>query len=129
VAPCGANINLYIVVLEEFIVGRVIKAMNSSWHPECFRCELCGRELADIGFLRNAGRFAYFYNVYVTLYLFCSALCRECNAKEKAAGMGRYVCHKCHAIIEEGHIKFRGDSYHPYHFNCKRCGYGLCQVL
>ncbi|EYC28313.1 hypothetical protein Y032_0008g88 [Ancylostoma ceylanicum] len=98
-APCCGKCN-------EFIVGRVIKAMNASWHPDCFRCELCSKALADIGFLRNAGR----------------ALCRECNEREKAAGSGRYVCHRCHAMIEEGqHIKFRGDSFHPYHFKCKRC--------
>jgi hypothetical protein len=90
---------------DEFIVGRVIKAMNSNWHPECFTCERCNKQLADVGFLRNAGR----------------ALCRECNEIEKAAGQGRYVCHRCHAIIEEGHIKFKGDSYHPYHFKCFRC--------
>uniref|UniRef100_A0AC34GTA9 LIM zinc-binding domain-containing protein n=1 Tax=Panagrolaimus sp. ES5 TaxID=591445 RepID=A0AC34GTA9_9BILA len=98
-APCCGKCN-------EFIVGRVIKAMNASWHPDCFTCELCDKKLADIGFLRNLGR----------------ALCRECNEKEKAAGAGKYVCHKCHAIIEEGHIKYQGDSFHPYHFNCKRCG-------
>lgn len=28
-------------------------------------------------------------------FMFCRALCRECNAKEKAKGMGKYVCHKC----------------------------------
>lgn len=97
-APCCGKCN-------EFIVGRVIKAMNSNWHPECFTCERCNKQLADVGFLRNAGR----------------ALCRECNDIEKAAGLGRYVCHRCHAIIEEGHIKFKGDSYHPYHFKCRRC--------
>ncbi|KAL3072653.1 hypothetical protein niasHS_017627 [Heterodera schachtii] len=98
-APCCNKCN-------EFIIGRVIKAMNANWHPECFTCELCNKQLADIGFLRNAGR----------------ALCRECNEAEKAAGTGKYVCHKCRAIIEDGnHIKFRGDSYHPYHFKCKRC--------
>ncbi|KAI6173970.1 UNC-97-like protein [Aphelenchoides besseyi] len=93
--------------INEFIVGRVIKAMNANWHPECFTCERCSKQLADIGFLRNAGR----------------ALCRECNEIEKAAGMGRYVCHKCNTLIEGegGHIKFKGDSYHPYHFSCKRC--------
>lgn len=32
----------------EFIIGRVIKAMNNSWHPECFRCDLCQEVLADI---------------------------------------------------------------------------------
>lgn len=40
----------------EFIIGRVIKAMNNNWHPECFRCELCDVVLADLGFVKNAGR-------------------------------------------------------------------------
>uniref|UniRef100_A0A0R3RFP0 LIM domain-containing protein n=1 Tax=Elaeophora elaphi TaxID=1147741 RepID=A0A0R3RFP0_9BILA len=102
-APCCNKCN-------EFIVGRVIKAMNANWHPQCFRCELCSKELADIGFLRNCGR----------------ALCRECNEREKEAGRGRYVCHKCKGIIEDGgHIKYHGDSFHPYHFKCKRCGVEL----
>jgi hypothetical protein len=30
------------------------------------------------------------------------ALCHECNAKEKAAAIGKYICFKCHAIIDEG---------------------------
>ncbi|XP_048745158.1 LIM and senescent cell antigen-like-containing domain protein 1 isoform X1 [Ostrea edulis] len=98
-APCCGK-------CREFIVGRVIKAMNNSWHPDCFLCEICVAPLADEGFVKNAGR----------------ALCRECNAKEKAKGMGKYVCHKCHSIIDSGHIKFRGEAYHPYHFNCSSCG-------
>ncbi|XP_064638177.1 LIM and senescent cell antigen-like-containing domain protein 1 isoform X3 [Lineus longissimus] len=101
-APCCGK-------CREFIVGRVIKAMNNNWHPDCFRCELCTGPLADAGFVKNAGR----------------ALCRECNAKEKASGTGKYVCHKCHAIIEEGHLKFKGEVYHPYHFNCTSCGIEL----
>ncbi len=40
----------------EFIIGRVIKAMNSSWHPDCFCCDLCQAVLADVGFVKNAGR-------------------------------------------------------------------------
>jgi hypothetical protein len=28
-------------------------------------------------------------------------------------------------IIEEGPLKFRGEYYHPYHFNCKNCGVEL----
>lgn len=31
--------------------------MNNSWHPECFRCDLCQEVLADIGFVKNAGRY------------------------------------------------------------------------
>jgi len=89
----------------EFIDGRVIKALNMSWHPKCFQCQLCKAILADSGFMKNAGR----------------ALCRECNVKEKALGMGKYLCHKCHQVIDEGHIKYKGDAYHPYHFNCHSC--------
>jgi len=24
-------------------------------------------------------------------------------------------------MIEEGHIKYKGEAYHPYHFNCSSC--------
>ena len=43
----------------------IFKAMGSTWHPECFCCEMCHKELADLGFIKNQGR----------------ALCHECNAK------------------------------------------------
>lgn len=66
-------------ISDEFIIGRVIKAMNANWHPKCFLCELCRKELADMGFVRNQGR----------------ALCHDCNNKEKAVGSGKYVCYKC----------------------------------
>ena len=42
-----------------------VQAMGSTWHPECFCCEMCNKELADLGFIKNQGR----------------ALCHECNAK------------------------------------------------
>nr|XP_023017260.1 LIM and senescent cell antigen-like-containing domain protein 1 isoform X1 [Leptinotarsa decemlineata]XP_023017261.1 LIM and senescent cell antigen-like-containing domain protein 1 isoform X1 [Leptinotarsa decemlineata] len=93
----------------EFIIGRVIKAMNASWHPHCFKCEMCSMELADTGFIKNGGR----------------ALCHECNAKVKARGLGKYICHKCHAIIDDQPLKFRGEVYHAYHFNCTACGVEL----
>ncbi|NXF76038.1 LIMS2 protein, partial [Sclerurus mexicanus] len=90
----------------EFIIGRVIKAMNNNWHPECFRCELCNVTLADLGFVKNAGRH----------------LCRPCHNREKAKGLGKYICQKCHLIIDEQPLMFRNDSYHPDHFNCTHCG-------
>lgn len=43
----------------EFIIGRVIKAMNNSWHPDCFCCDICHKVLADIGFVKNAGRWVF----------------------------------------------------------------------
>jgi len=93
----------------EYIIGRVIKAMNGSWHADCFKCELCGCALADAGFVKNAGR----------------ALCKRCNAEEKSKG-GRFMCHKCHTYIEEGkHIIYMGDPVHPWHYNCYECGVEL----
>lgn len=72
--------------------GRVIKALNNNWHPLCFRCEACQIPLADQGFIKNAGR----------------ALCHECNAREKAAAIGKYICFKCHTIVDEGApLKFK----------------------
>jgi hypothetical protein len=76
---CHLKLFYTVSLTGEFVIGRVIKAMNANWHPRCFRCEMCDKELADLGFIRNQGR----------------ALCHECNAKAKAVGLGKYVCHKC----------------------------------
>ena len=40
----------------------------------------------------------------------------------KAAGLGKYMCQKCHSVVDEEPLRFRGEVYHPYHFNCKGCG-------
>ncbi|CAI2738427.1 unnamed protein product [Dicrocoelium dendriticum] len=40
-----------------FISGRVIKAMNCNWHPECFRCQSCDGCLTDEGFVKLHGRY------------------------------------------------------------------------
>ncbi|XP_072542544.1 LIM and senescent cell antigen-like-containing domain protein 1 isoform X2 [Salminus brasiliensis] len=90
----------------EFIIGRVIKAMNNSWHPDCFCCDICQTVLADVGFARNAGRH----------------LCRPCHNRERACSIGKYVCQKCHAVIDEQPLIFKNDPYHPDHFNCNNCG-------
>ncbi|KAF7253304.1 LIM and senescent cell antigen-like-containing domain protein 2 [Varanus komodoensis] len=49
-------------------------------------------------------------------------LCRTCHNREKAKGLGKYICQKCHLIIDEQPLMFRNDSYHPDHFNCTHCG-------
>lgn len=67
----------------EFVIGRVIKAMNSNWHPQCFRCEECNCELADQGFIKCQGR----------------ALCHTCNARVKAGVLGKYICHQCQYVF------------------------------
>ncbi len=30
-----------------------LQAMQATWHPECFTCEMCHKELADLGFIKN----------------------------------------------------------------------------
>ena len=101
-APCCGK-------CRQFIIGRVIKALNNSWHPNCFNCQLCQRPLADQGFIKNNGR----------------ALCHDCNVLEKAAAVGRYVCQKCKDFIDEQPLKIKGEPYHAYHFNCRNCGVEL----
>lgn len=90
----------------EFIIGRVIKAMQSSWHPDCFRCYNCDVSLADTGFIKNAAR----------------AFCRECNVKEKLKGNDKPICNKCSQVIDDELLRYKGESYHYFHFNCKSCG-------
>uniref|UniRef100_A0AAR2IS75 LIM domain-containing protein n=1 Tax=Pygocentrus nattereri TaxID=42514 RepID=A0AAR2IS75_PYGNA len=96
----------FILITGEFIIGRVIKAMNNSWHPNCFCCDICQAVLADVGFAKNAGRH----------------LCRPCHNRERACSLGKYICQKCHAIIDEQPLVFKSDPYHPDHFSCSNCG-------
>ena len=38
----------------------------STWHPQCFTCEMCHKELADLGFIKNQGRPDSQYSVVET---------------------------------------------------------------
>ncbi len=41
----------------EFVLGRVIRALGASWHPACFRCSVCERSLCDLDkFVKNNNR-------------------------------------------------------------------------
>ena len=35
------------------------------------------------------------------------------------------MCQKCHSIIDGEPLRFRGEVYHPYHFNCTGCSQEL----
>jgi hypothetical protein len=67
--------------LEQAIVGRVIRALQKCFHPDCFRCQLCHALLLEIGFSKNNGR----------------ALCRDCHTKEKAKdpNLAQRICSTC----------------------------------
>ncbi|TRY91700.1 hypothetical protein DNTS_003340 [Danionella cerebrum] len=90
----------------EFVVGRVIKAMNGSWHPNCFCCDGCQVVLADTGFVRSGSRH----------------LCRPCHVRERAQAQGKFICQRCQMVIEGAPLVYRSDPYHPDHFSCSHCG-------
>lgn len=52
----------------------------------------------------------------------CRHLCRPCHNREKAKGLGKYICQRCHLVIDEQPLMFRNDAYHPDHFSCTHCG-------
>lgn len=106
-APCCSRCN-------KFIIGRRIKALNKSWHPNCLLCDQCQIPLADMGFVKNKDR----------------ALCHTCNLKEKAVEpIKKYTCHKCNQFIDEKvdgePLRYNYETYHAYHFNCTSCGIEL----
>ncbi|XP_065194282.1 LIM and senescent cell antigen-like-containing domain protein 1 [Sycon ciliatum] len=87
----------------KFVIGRVIKALGQSWHPDCFRCINCDKSLADVGFVKMYGR----------------PYCKPCHAELKDSG--KHICQKCNLPIHGDHITYKYNIVHPHHFNCKQC--------
>jgi len=56
------------------------------------------------------------------------AVCHDCNARLKAESLDKYMCFKCHSIIDGEPLRWRGDTYHPYHFNCSNCDVELTHM-
>ncbi|XP_077868739.1 LIM and senescent cell antigen-like-containing domain protein 2, partial [Saccoglossus kowalevskii] len=88
----------------EFVIGRVIRAMNMSWHPDCFMCQLCGTILSDTGFVksRNSDELTSdAREVRGELY------CLRCHDK-----MGIPICGACRRPIEERVVHALGKTWH-----------------
>lgn len=58
-------------------------------------------------------------NISLTSY---RHLCRPCHNREKAKGLGKFICQRCHLAIDEQPLMFKNDPYHPDHFSCSHCG-------
>ncbi|CAH8664400.1 unnamed protein product [Schistosoma bovis] len=90
----------------EFIMSKVVKAMNRSWHPECLVCDECGIQIVSKGFQRHKTRI----------------LCKDCWSVICQELVGYHICQTCNEPIElNKHIKFMGDFHHPHHFHCYDC--------
>ncbi|TPP62065.1 LIM and senescent cell antigen -containing domain protein 1 [Fasciola gigantica] len=90
----------------EFIMARVIKAMGRSWHPQCLVCDRCGTQLGSTGLQKIRGR----------------PYCRSCFVEVAQHQMGQQICQACRCPISPNElIRFKGDPYHPHHFQCALC--------
>lgn len=91
----------------EFVFGEVIKALNRDWHDTCFTCETpnCHNNLQTEGFIEFNSRL----------------LCMLCYHKELSNKQNLDICQTCLKVIQGKPLRFRGDPYHPYHFNCSQC--------
>ena len=92
---------------KDFIRGKVIKAINGNFHPDCFNCAICAANLTDQGFIKNG-----------TL-----ALCHRCNSSIKSGACPKAICSECSSLIEESELlRHKEATYHAYHFSCSGCG-------
>ncbi|KAF9051583.1 hypothetical protein BJ165DRAFT_1449854 [Panaeolus papilionaceus] len=89
------------------IVGRLVSAMGSRWHPSCFRCTVCNELLEHVSSYEHEGR------------PYCHLDYHENFAPR---------CYSCKtAIIEEQFISLDDPAlgkrtYHTQHFYCAECG-------
>lgn len=106
-APCCAKCNQY-------IIGRFLRVLGKCWHANCFLCANCSCPLSDQGFVKDQNG---------------KALCHTCNILKKSVTRNKYICYKCKAFIEPDQdgqaLRFKGETYHSYHFNCHSCGIEL----
>lgn len=95
---------------KQFIKGKVIKALSTTYHPDCFNCGLCNLNLADQGFIKNGNL----------------AVCHQCNTSLKTGTCGKHICMECSNLVDDDELlRFKDRAYHAYHFNCNKCGIEL----
>lgn len=100
------------------IIGRIVNAMNSRFHPQCFTCNECGCLLEHVSSYEWEGK-AYCHLDYHDV----SSLLSLANAKKFA-----HHCFYCKtAIVDDRFITLNdpilgGRYYHELHFFCSECG-------
>ncbi|EIW78383.1 hypothetical protein CONPUDRAFT_83811 [Coniophora puteana RWD-64-598 SS2] len=89
------------------IIGRVVSAMGQRWHPECFRCSVCGEFLEHVSSYERDGK-AYCHLDYHENF---APRCYHCKTP----------------VVEERFITLDDPAlgkraYHLQHFFCAECG-------
>ncbi|CBY11288.1 unnamed protein product [Oikopleura dioica] len=91
-----------------FVDGNVVSALNAEWCLECFQCDS-----VDLDCRAEPGTPLAQYNKKL--------FCRPCFNLEKSKSEGKPICQKCFNVVEDVPLRWKGDPYHPYHFNCSGC--------
>ena len=109
-APCCAECSEYceeefdmisarVLLIERPIVGRVIRALQKCFHPDCFRCSSCQTTLLDISFTKNNGRWELSLSLSFIwgIFVLSRPLCRECHVQEKnkESDLSLNICSTC----------------------------------
>jgi len=104
----------------QHISGRIVSALGSRFHPECFRCYHCAEKLEHVGFFPEPEQ---------------NRAARAQVAGAKAEDMDkRFYCHldfhelfsprckNCQTPIEGEVVVACGETWHVGHFFCAECG-------
>ncbi|KAH7645165.1 Transforming growth factor beta-1-induced transcript 1 protein [Dermatophagoides farinae] len=83
------------------IIGQVVTALGTTWHPEHFVCAKCQQQLGDSTFFERDG-VAYCEQDYHRLF---SPKCHYCN---------KPIYDRCITALDK--------TWHPEHFCCSHCG-------
>ncbi|EJC99256.1 uncharacterized protein FOMMEDRAFT_170574 [Fomitiporia mediterranea MF3/22] len=91
----------------ESIIGRIVSAMGLRWHPQCFRCCVCGEHLEHVSSYEHESK-PYCHLDYHELF---APQCYSCKTP----------------IIDERFITLDDPAlgkrtYHEQHFFCAECG-------
>ena len=91
-----------------WIGGRLVHAMNTTWHPRCFLCTHCSTPLEHVSFYEHDGR------PYCHLD-FHEIFSRRCYSCKTPIVEERYVTVDDHRLGGQ-------RTYHELHFFCASCG-------
>ncbi|XP_073426308.1 filamin-binding LIM protein 1 [Dendrobates tinctorius] len=95
---------------QSLILQHIVRALGSSYHPECFTCVVCNRTIADESFAVDEYNDVHCAEDYYRKY---APICTSCRQP---------------IIAKNGQDSYKIECMgHNYHENCYRCE--KCQVL